>query len=72
MPCMICKFRGGGEEVVQKASPIRNARHAVMPRIGKREKLPLDKKHVSKVPNKPAVDITQDEAHVLFNCTDEH
>eukprot|EP00983_Pelagomonas_calceolata_P032859 1029062-Pelagomonas_calceolata.AAC.1 len=38
--------------------PIRNARHAVMPGIGKCEKLPLDKKQIAKVPHKPASDIT--------------
>eukprot|EP00983_Pelagomonas_calceolata_P065687 1148689-Pelagomonas_calceolata.AAC.2 len=38
--------------------PIHNARHGVMPGIGKCEKLPLDKKQIAKVPKKPAVDIT--------------
>eukprot|EP00983_Pelagomonas_calceolata_P027326 858248-Pelagomonas_calceolata.AAC.1 len=38
--------------------PIRDARHAVMPGIGKCEKLPLDKKQIAKVPHKPAIDIT--------------
>eukprot|EP00983_Pelagomonas_calceolata_P060956 1146606-Pelagomonas_calceolata.AAC.3 len=35
-----------------------NARHNVIPTIRKCEKLPLDKKQTAKVPNKPAVDIT--------------
>eukprot|EP00983_Pelagomonas_calceolata_P058658 1145583-Pelagomonas_calceolata.AAC.1 len=36
--------------------PIHNARHGVMPGIGKCEKLPLDKKQIAKVPHKPATD----------------
>eukprot|EP00983_Pelagomonas_calceolata_P027917 875726-Pelagomonas_calceolata.AAC.1 len=39
-------------------NPILNARHAIMPGIGKREKLPLDKKQIAKVSHKPAADIT--------------
>eukprot|EP00983_Pelagomonas_calceolata_P001617 54147-Pelagomonas_calceolata.AAC.1 len=56
------------QEVIPKAKryvkdvsphdPIRNVRHAIMPGIGKCEKLPLDKKQIAKVPNRPAIDIT--------------
>eukprot|EP00983_Pelagomonas_calceolata_P019538 614882-Pelagomonas_calceolata.AAC.2 len=38
--------------------PIWNARHAVMPGIGKCENPPLDKKQIAKGPHKPAIDIT--------------
>eukprot|EP00983_Pelagomonas_calceolata_P126098 1161269-Pelagomonas_calceolata.AAC.11 len=44
-------------ESVRK-DPIRNARHNVVPGIGKCEKLPLNKKQIAKAPNKPATDIT--------------
>eukprot|EP00983_Pelagomonas_calceolata_P039685 1137293-Pelagomonas_calceolata.AAC.1 len=37
-------------------SPIRNARHAAMPKIGICEKLLLDKKQIAKAPHNPATD----------------
>eukprot|EP00983_Pelagomonas_calceolata_P132120 1161837-Pelagomonas_calceolata.AAC.12 len=50
----------GAKWLVKNVSndPIRDARHAVMPGIDKCEKLPLDKKQIAKVPNRPAVDRT--------------
>eukprot|EP00983_Pelagomonas_calceolata_P069880 1150548-Pelagomonas_calceolata.AAC.2 len=44
--------------LAQRNDPIRNARHAVMLGIGKCKKLSLEKKQISKVPYKPAIDIT--------------